>query len=170
MPILNVNTPYGPCRIRLLQDRAPQTANYFLQLAETGFFEPAKVFRIVAPRNHSPNDSSHIHIVQFGGEDGMQAPRRRIPHEHTKGSGLTHTRGVVSAARFEPGQVYGSFFVCLRDEPSLDFGGARQRDGMGFAAFGEVVDGLDCIERLFGHAEDSEILDTPIPVSAAVAH
>ena len=40
------------------------------------------------------------------------------------------------------------FFICLSDQPSLDFGGARNPDGQGFAAFGRVVRGMEVVERI----------------------
>ena len=36
-----------------------------------------------------------------------------------------------------------AFFICIGDQPSLDFGGMRNPDGQGFAAFGRVVEGMD---------------------------
>jgi peptidyl-prolyl cis-trans isomerase A (cyclophilin A) len=78
---------------------------------------------------------------------------------------LRHLRGTVSLARFLPGAVYHSFFVCMRDEPALDQGGARNPDGLGFAAFGQVVRGFEHLHRLYlehARTERGEYLDAPI--------
>ena len=79
-------------------------------------------------------------------QGGLRHEREDLPpviaHETTAMTGLRHLKGTVSLARFAPGAVYHSFFICLRDEPVLDFSGARHPDGQGFAAFGRVVAGV----------------------------
>ena len=90
-----------------------------------------------------------------------------IPHETTAMTGLRHLKGTVSLARFAPGAVYHSFFICLRDEPVLDFGGARHPDGQGFAAFGRVVEGFDVVQRIYARAEEAEYLKNAIAIRRA---
>jgi peptidyl-prolyl cis-trans isomerase A (cyclophilin A) len=88
-----------------------------------------------------------------------------IAHETTRQSGLRHRRGTVSLARFAPGAVYDSFFVCLRDEAQLDAGGLRHPDGLGFAAFASVIEGFEGLERLYRElATSPEWLPHPIPL------
>ena len=43
-----------------------------------------------------------------------------------------------------------SFFICVNDQPELDFGGKRNPDGQGFAAFGRVVEGMDVVRKIYG--------------------
>ena len=52
----------------------------------------------------------------------------------------------------------------MRHEPELDFGGSRQPDGQGFAAFGRVIDGFDTLERIYRRAELGEMLTNGIPI------
>ena len=40
------------------------------------------------------------------------------------------------------------FFICLDDQPSLDFGGKRFDDAQGGAAFGRVVTGMDVVKKI----------------------
>ena len=55
------------------------------------------------------------------------------------------------------------FFICIGDQPSLDFGGARNADGQGFAAFGRVVSGMDVVRRIqAGATNDREALLAPV--------
>jgi peptidyl-prolyl cis-trans isomerase A (cyclophilin A) len=50
-------------------------------------------------------------------------------------------------ARTEPGSATSEFFICIGDQPELDFGGKRNPDGQGFAAFGRVVEGMDVVRK-----------------------
>lgn len=163
---MQINSDAGQFAIELLADRAPATCAYFAYLADSGYLDDSSVFRIVAPANHRPDDPCPIHVVQMGPLQALSGTRHRIQHEHTRMTGLSHRRWTVSAARFDRRQLYGNFFVCMRDEPSLDFGGARQPDGQGFAAFGHVVSGFDTLNELFSRAESDEFLARPIAIRA----
>ena len=51
-------------------------------------------------------------------------------------------------ARLGPGTASTEFFICVGAQPSLDFGGARNADGQGFAVFGRVVSGMDVVRAI----------------------
>ena len=67
-------------------------------------------------------------------------------------------------ARFAVGTAASGFFVCIGDQPELDEGGRRNPDGHGFAAFGQVVEGMNVVRALFGRAEATDRLKSPIPI------
>lgn len=160
-------TPLGQYQIELDASRAPVTANYFKQLACEGKFDNTSIFRIVNTENNSFNLDCPIHVVQGGGRENDRKLPHRIVHETTLMTGLAHKKWTVSAARMGPGEVYGSFFITMRDEPSLDFGGERHPDGQGFAAFGEVSSGHAVLEDIFLKAESEEYLLHSIPIIRA---
>lgn len=164
MTKLEIISESGKFKIQMHEDRAPATCAYFAYLARSGFLDASSIFRIVGPANHRPDDPCPINVVQMGPVQALRGTRHRIKHENTKITGLTHSKWTVSAARFDRQQLYGNFFVCMRDEPSLDFGGARQPDGQGFAAFGEVVSGFETLEDIFRKAESNDFLREPIPI------
>jgi peptidyl-prolyl cis-trans isomerase A (cyclophilin A) len=63
--------------------------------------------------------------------------------------GLNPGAGTVTRRRAPaPDSASSDFFVCVTDTPSLDFAGARNSDGQGFAAFGRVVSGMDVIKKI----------------------
>jgi len=161
---LVLTSQLGEFSVLLLGDRAPVTCEYFRNLARTGALDDASVFRIVADCNEQPGDECPIQIVQVGPLQNLFGERHPIAHESTKETGLSHLKWTVSAARFESGELYGSFFVCMRDEPELDFGGKRQADGQGFAAFGRVVEGFETLKQIFQRAETDEMLTNRIPI------
>ena len=51
-------------------------------------------------------------------------------------------------ARSAPDTATNEFFICVGDQPELDFGGKRNPDGQGFAAFGRVVRGMDVVKKI----------------------
>ena len=86
-------------------------------------------------------------MIQGGNVDSAKefAP---IPLESTNKTGLLHKDGTISMARGGPATATSSFFICIKDQPSLDFGGKRNKDGQGFAAFGKVIIGMGVIKKI----------------------
>lgn len=138
--------PLGSVTVRVFPARAPATAGGFLKLVDAKQFAGAIFYRVVRRDNdHNPQP---IQVVQ-GGVMDLNAPFEGLVHEPTTVTGLRHVDGTASAARREPGTASGaSFFICLGDQPTLDFGGLRNPDGQGFAAFGHVIDGMDIVRRI----------------------
>lgn len=164
MSCLRVTTELGEFEIELHSEQVPETTRYFTELAERGELNDAGVFRIVNKHNDQSLGSGYINAVQIGTSKGLDETSIQVAHESTKVTGLQHTKWAVSAARYKPGCLYKSFFICMDDEPHLDYGGTRQPDEQGFAVFGRVVGGYDVLEEIFARAEDNEILDQPIPI------
>jgi peptidyl-prolyl cis-trans isomerase A (cyclophilin A) len=67
-------------------------------------------------------------------------------------------------ARSGPDSATSSFFICIGDQPSLDFGGARNADGQGFAAFGRVVSGMDVVRKIHQAPAQGETLAPPVKI------
>jgi peptidyl-prolyl cis-trans isomerase A (cyclophilin A) len=71
-------------------------------------------------------------------------------------------------ARDGPDTAQDEFFICIGDQPELDFGGRRNPDGQGFAAFGKVVKGMDVVRRIHAAPADGQSLKPPIPIQRAL--
>ena len=56
--------------------------------------------------------------------------------------------GTISMARIEPGSASSEIFICINDQPELNYGGRRNIDGQGFAAFGKVIKGMDLVDYI----------------------
>jgi peptidyl-prolyl cis-trans isomerase A (cyclophilin A) len=153
-----MSTELGDFMLDADVDRAPAGAGYFLADVRSGLYDGSSFFRIVTLVNQQVEEGRRIQVIQGGLRHQREDLPPVIPHETTAVTGLKHLKGTVSLARFAPGAVYHSFFICLRDEPALDFGGGRHPDGQGFAAFGRVVSGFDAVERIFARAEPQEYL------------
>lgn len=145
---VRVQTELGDIVIEVDTVRAPVTAANFLKYVDAGHYDGGTFHRTVKMDNQ-PESPVKIEVIQAGvnparAKDGFPA----IPLERTSVTGLRHTNGVVSMARGAPDSATSGWFVCINDQPSLDFGGARNPDGQGFAAFGRVVSGMDVVRKI----------------------
>ena len=90
-----------------------------------------------------------------------------IPLERTNKTGILHKDGTVSMARGAADSATSGFFICINDQPSVDFGGMRNADGQGFAAFGHVVRGMDVVRRIQQAPNtDAQSLTPPVKIIA----
>jgi len=151
--------------IALCDTEAPVSCAYFLADVDAGALDGSSIFRIVNLQNQPAAHPSRIEVMQMGWREPNAHIAVSIRHEPTSETGLRHLRGAVSLARFAPGAVYRSWFVCMRDEPCLDVGGSRNSDGLGFSVFGFVAEGFDHLRSLFDmNARAPEYLTAPIPL------
>ena len=116
--------------------------------------------------DNQPNDSIRIAVVQGGrNPDSEVESFPPIPLERTSETGILHEDGTVSMARGGPDTATQSFFICIGDQPSLDFGGMRNPDGQGFAAFGRVVDGMDVVLAIHRAPYEAQQLTPPVRIT-----
>ena len=71
-------------------------------------------------------------------------------------------------ARLEPGTASSEFFICINDQPELDYGGKRNPDGQGFAAFGQVIKGMEIVKKIQMMDSIDQILMVSIPVKIKI--
>ena len=141
-----IKTALGDITIELYSAKAPITVANFLQYADAHLYDNSSVFRAVT-LNNQPKDSIKIEVIQ-GGEIDSAKEFAPIPLETTLQTGLLHKDGTISMARGKPATATSSFFICINDQPALDFGGKRNPDGQGFAAFGKVIKEMDIVKRI----------------------
>ncbi len=145
MPRVRMSTGLGDIEIELYLDKAPVTAAHFLALAENGDLDGGTFYRVVTYDNDKGNPP--IEVIQGGLGDASEA-YPTIEHETTAATGILHTDGVISMARGAVGTASTEFFICIGDQPGLDYGQPRNADMQGFAAFGKVVDGMDVVRKI----------------------
>ena len=91
-----------------------------------------------------------------------------IKLERTRDTGLGHKDNTISMARDGPDTATSDFFICIGDQPELDFGGKRNPDGQGFAAFGRVVKGMDVVKKIQAAKADGQTLNPPVKILKVV--
>jgi peptidyl-prolyl cis-trans isomerase A (cyclophilin A) len=160
-----IRTEMGDILMEVDADRAPGTAGNFLRYVDARLYDGTSFFRTVTLGNQ-PRDAVKIEVIQ-GGEVDPEKCFPPIVHETTRATGLRHTDGAVSMARATPGSATSSFFICINDQPELDFGGRRNPDGQGFAAFGRVVSGMDVVRRIQLSPADGQRLTPPVHIRSA---
>ena len=167
LPRVVLETDAGRMVLELELDKAPLSTCNFLAYVTDGDYDGGGFFRtVVRATNANPNP---IDVIQAatprGSDDDLRPP---IPLERTRDTGLSHVAGVVSMARGGPDSATSSFFIVTQDTPSLDFGGGRNPDGQGFAAFGRLVEGLDVARRIqMSPANGEEQLTPPVTIRSA---
>lgn len=145
-------TELGEIRLELYPSRAPLTVANFLRYVDEGRYEGACFYRAVRADNQ-PQSPVKIEVVQGGlGMDEHPNKLEPIPHEDTDRTGLRHLDGTISMSRLEPGSSNSEFFICTGNQPELDFGGRRNPDGQGFAAFGKVRSGMEAVRAIQAQA------------------
>ncbi len=158
-------TSQGRIVVSVFEGAAPVTATNFLRYVDEHRFEGATFYRVVTMQNQ-PNNDVKIEVIQgglsFSGEHPNNLPP--IRHETTEETGILHKDGVISMARVEPGTAAGEIFICVGDQPELDFGGKRNPDGQGFAAFGKVVEGMEVVRAIQELPEEKQMLVDPVKI------
>ena len=145
---VRVQTELGDIVVEVDQAKAPITAANFLRYVDAGHYDGGNWHRTVKMDNQ-PESPVKIEVIQAAvnparAKEGFGA----IALERTSKTGLLHKDGAISMARGAPDSATSGWFICINDQPSLDFGGARNPDGQGFAAFGRVVSGMDVVRKI----------------------
>ena len=166
-PRIKIQTELGDITLELYPRQAPITVANFLRYVEENRFLNAGCFYRVVCMDNQPNNEIKIEVIQGGLKDDEHPNRLpAIPHESTEQTGIHHKDGTISMARNEPGTADSEFFICVDDQPDLDFGGKRNLDGQGFAAFGRVIDGMSVVRNIHGQPADEQSLMPAIMIQA----
>lgn len=162
-----IMTTAGEIDVRVDDVRAPKTAANFLSYVKRGFFDGGTFFRTVTTQpDNQPHNTVKIDVIQAThnahAHPHLDAP---VVFEPTSKTGLKHADGAVSMARdAAPNTAQTDFFICVGAQPSLDDGGLRSKDHRGFAAFGQVVRGMDVVRKIHAGSAKAQALTPPITI------
>jgi peptidyl-prolyl cis-trans isomerase A (cyclophilin A) len=160
-----VQTALGEIEIEVDAAHAPLTAANFLKYVDGGLYDGGRFHRTVRPDNQIEKPVK-IAVIQ----GAANAERRAgflppIALERTSVTGLKHHDGAVSMARVGVDTATHEFFICVGDQPELDFGGKRNPDGQGFAVFGRVIRGMDVVRGIQSAPAQGETLTPSIAIT-----
>ena len=164
LPHVVIETDHDSITVEIDTASAPGTAANFLHYVQNGFYDGGRFHRTVTPVNQ-PNDEIRIEVIQ-GGTDPERDDERNAPIqlERTSVTNLNHLDGTISMARLAPDSAVSDFSICIGDQQSLDFGGMRNPDGQGFAAFGHVIDGMDVVRAIQQQPHEGQRLTPPVTI------
>ena len=163
-----LETTLGNIELELNAKAAPVTVSNFLYYVHNRLYNDGVFFRTVTLSNQ-PNNAVKIEVIQ--GRASEMRTNEFLPPialERTRDTGLRHLDGTVSMARDGPDTAQDNFFICLGEQPELDFGGKRNPDGQGFAAFGKVVRGMTLVRKIQTSQAEGQQLTPPIPIQRAI--
>lgn len=162
-----LTTNRGEIELELDAARAPLTTANFLRYVDQGLYDGGVFHRTVTLGNQ-PANKIKIEVIQ-GGINPARAKEDRpaIALERTRDTGLRHEDGTISMARNGPDTATSDFFICVNSQPELDFGGRRNPDGQGFAAFGRVVRGLDVVRAIQQAPAEGQKLSPAVLITQA---
>lgn len=160
--IIEMKTDYGSIYVKLFVKEAPTTCNNFLRYIDEHRYKDFHFYRTVTMSNQ-PMSNIKIEVIQ-GGLGFEKHPLKLPPilHETTNATGIKHMNGTISMARIEPGSASSEIFICINDQPELNYGGRRNIDGQGFAAFGKVIKGLNVIKVIHSLPEKDQFLNKEV--------
>ncbi len=161
---IRIETEAGNIEAEIYQKEAPLTAANFLKYVDEGFYTGGLFHRTVTLHNQ-PDNKIKIEVIQAQINPArLEQQYLSISLERTSVTGLRHEDGTLSMARLGPNTATSDFFICIGGQPSLDFGGMRNADGQGFAAFGKVTKGMDVVKKIQSASADGQKLKPLIQI------
>jgi peptidyl-prolyl cis-trans isomerase B (cyclophilin B) len=135
-----IKTSLGDIKVKLAADKAPLTVANFLSYAEAGHYNGTIFHRVIDG-----------FMIQGGGFDAnMRQKPTKAPIKNEAANGLANKRGTLAMARtMVVDSATSQFFINVKDNAFLDFQ-APTPQGFGYCVFGEVVEGMDVVDRIKG--------------------
>ena len=156
-PHVVISTQFGDIELELYPEKAPKTVAAFLANVESGLYEGASFYRVL--KNDNVPEEYNQGLIQggiFKAKPAAVASLNNVVHESPKQTGLTHESGVISMARTTPGSATSEFFICIGDQKQFDSSSRGNSDGLGYAAFGKVVEGMNVVRSIQNEKNNGE--------------
>jgi peptidyl-prolyl cis-trans isomerase A (cyclophilin A) len=164
-PHIIIKTNLGNVEAELYPDKAPKTVAAFLSYIDSGFYKNSSFYRVLFIEAMASDYNTGIiqgGIWQSNNKKAIALPG--IVHEPPKLTGLSHTTGTLSLARSTPGTANSEFFICVGDQTGYDSSKNYNPDGLGFAAFGRVISGMDIVRQIHKQPANGQSFTRPVTV------
>ena len=164
-PQVKINTNAGDIIVELYPKKAPATVAAFLKFTDSNYYKNGSFYRVI--KNENLSDEYNKGLIQGGLYLSTPEKLNSLPgtvHESPKQTGLSHTNGTISMARTTAGSAKTEFFICIGDQTKYDSSANTNADGLGMAAFGKVIKGMDVVRKIQGKASNGENFETPAKI------
>ena len=161
---MRIETSAGTMVVALDHRHAPVTTTNFVRYVDDHRFDGTNFYRA----SRTPGDPKHG-FIQGGIAHAASLMLPPIRLEPTSETGLRHLDGTISMAHATPDTAMGDFTIDIGPAPGLDAHGSKPED-QGFAAFGQVVEGMDVARRILAlpteplRGKPSEQLAAPVRI------
>jgi peptidyl-prolyl cis-trans isomerase B (cyclophilin B) len=156
--MIRLTTNHGVIAIELNAGKAPKTVANFLAYVEAGHYDNTIFHRVIRD-----------FMIQGGGmEPGMNQKKTGAPIENEAANGLRNKRGSIAMARTgDPHSATAQFFINTVDNDFLDFK-SPSGQGWGYCVFGEVVEGMDVVDKIRGVRTGNKGFHQDVPVEDVI--
>lgn len=156
--MITLHTNFGDIKIQLNEEKAPETSANFLQYCRDGFYDNTLFHRVIDG-----------FMIQGGGmTSGLKEKPTRSPIKNEANNGLSNKVGSIAMARtMEPHSASSQFFINVNNNTFLDFK-SESLDGWGYCVFGEVVEGMDVVNKIKGVSTGSMGMHQDVPLEEVV--
>ena len=156
--MIHLRTNHGLITVKLFEDKAPETTANFKEYVKSGHYDGTIFHRVIGN-----------FMIQGGGfEPGMKQKTTRAPIKNEANNGLSNKTGTLAMARtMEPHSASAQFFINVKDNDFLDHT-APTVQGWGYAVFGEVVEGMDVVEKIKGVSTTMKSGHQDVPVDDVI--
>ena len=140
MPKVKMTTSYGEIVIELDKENAPITTENFLSYVESGFYNETVFHRVISG-----------FMIQGGGylADMTAKDEKLDPIQNEANNGLKNDRGTIAMARTaDPHSASSQFFINHADNAFLNFRTNQVDEGWGYAVFGQVIEGMEVVDKI----------------------
>lgn len=153
-----LETNHGEIRINLFADKAPETVANFLNYVNSDFYNGTIFHRVIDG-----------FMVQGGGfAPGMEQKPVEAPIKNEANNGVANKVGTLAMARTpDPHSATAQFFINVNDNDFLNFS-SETSQGWGYCVFGEVVEGMDVVNKIKGVATGSAGFHQDVPLEDVI--
>ena len=151
--MIKLTTNHGVITLELDAEKAPKTVENFIAYVESGHYDGTIFHRVI----------KNFMIQGSGMEPGMNQKETRDPIENEAANGLKNVRGSIAMARTnDPHSATAQFFINVVDNDFLDFR-APSGQGWGYCVFGQVVEGMDVVDKIRAVATGNKGFHQDVP-------